>query len=471
MIPKKLAIALYLLTLVVFLRCDSFALNTISADNPNFQYTGRIDFSDSTKPIIFWPGTYIRTKFDGKYLMIVLDDQTGESFYNVFVDENYDAPLIIDCEPGQKSYLVSATLKDTVHSLLIFRRTEASTGPTKFLGIQILDNKNIFPPTERPKRKIAFYGNSITCGMGNEAADYADDDKMKDENNFTAYGAITSRILNADYMCTAKSGIGIIISWFDLIIPDYFYRLNPDDPNSRWDFEKYIPDVVIINLFQNDSWLIKNLSPVPDSSQIVHAYENFIKQIRTAHPTSLIICALGSMDATKIGSPWPGYIQQAVENLRSENDINLETFFFPFDENWQKHPRVRHHQEMADSLSKFIKLKMNWTDEDPVNIGSNQNPTNPEKFVLYQNYPNPFNPVTKIKYEMPLNSVVNENFRLLQLKIYDALGKEISTLVKQNLNPRNYETVFDASSLSSGIYFYKLFSVDFSITKSMVLLK
>lgn len=78
---------------------------------------------------------------------------------------------------------------------------------------------------------------------------------------------------------------------------------------------------------------------------------------------------------------------------------------------------------------------MNWDDEEPVNIGLNENPTNPEKFILYQNYPNPFNPVTKIKYEIPLNSVVNENFRSLQIKIYDALGKEISTLVNQNCFP------------------------------------
>lgn len=78
---------------------------------------------------------------------------------------------------------------------------------------------------------------------------------------------------------------------------------------------------------------------------------------------------------------------------------------------------------------------------------------------------------TKIKYEIPLNSVVNENFRSLQLKVYDTLSKEIKTLVNEKLIPGNFETVFDASSLSSGVYFYKLFSEGFSITKSMVLLK
>ncbi|MBI1933696.1 MAG: T9SS type A sorting domain-containing protein [Ignavibacteriales bacterium] len=468
---KKFDFVITIFILLIFYRCDSVSLNTIKPDNPSFQFTGRIDFSDSLKPILFWPGTSIKTKFEGKYLMLVLDDKTGESFYNVFIDENYNDPIIIDCEAGQKSYLVSATLKDTLHSLLIFRRTEASTGPTKFLGIQLLDNKTILPPDERPKRKIVFYGNSITCGMGNEAADNANDDKMKDENNFLAYGAITSRLLNAEYMCTAKSGIGILISWFDLIMPNYYYRLNPDDENSNWDFEKFVPDVVVINLFQNDSWLIKNLNPVPDSTQIVEAYENFVKQIRAVHPKSLIICALGNMDATKAGSPWPGYIIQAVNNLRLKNDLNLETYFFPFDESWQKHPRVRHHKKMADSLSKFIKMKMNWEDENPVKIGLNNSNISPENFVLFQNYPNPFNPLTKIKYEIPKSTSPYETFHNVQLKVYDTLGKEVATLVNQALISGNYETVFDAGKYSSGVYFYNLFSEGFSITKSMVLLK
>lgn len=100
-------------------------------------------------------------------------------------------------------------------------------------------------------------------------------------------------------MCTAKSGIGIMISWFDMVMDDYYYRLNPDDVNSNWDFNEFIPDVVVINLFQNDSWLVGGINPVPDSSQRVAAYIAFVREIRSRHPEAFIVCALGSMDATK----------------------------------------------------------------------------------------------------------------------------------------------------------------------------
>ena len=88
----------------------------------------------------------------------------------------------------------------------------------------------------------------------------------------------------------------------------------------------------------------------------------------------------------------------------------------------------------------------------------------PENFYLHQNYPNPFNPTTKIKFDLPRGSYV-------QLIIYDALGREINEIVNENLQAGVYERNFDAFSLPSGIYFYKLISNDFSETKKMLLLK
>ena len=350
---------------VIFFFCSIsklFGITTIKADNPNFQYTGRIDFSTPDQPTLFWPGTYIKAKFEGSSIFVMLDDKTGQTYYDVFIDERYGYPHVIHCSAGSKNYLVDSTLADTVHSLLIFRRTEASTGPTKFLGIELNDGKTLLESPARPKHKILFYGNSITCGMGNEAPDSAADGNLANEDNFLAYGAVASRLLNADYMCIAKSGIGIIKSWFNLIMPDYYYRLNPDSSNSMWDFSEYVPDVVVINLFQNDSWLLKN----KDSSTITNAYINFVEKIRSHHPDAFIICSLGSMDATKIGSPWPGYIEGAVQYMRDvKNDPNITTYFFPFDPRWTKHPRVRHHLMMGQNLANFIDQKLNWlTDVD-----------------------------------------------------------------------------------------------------------
>ncbi len=452
-----------LLLSYLFINVNLFGTVIIKPDHPNFQYTGRIDFSIPDKPVIYWPGTYIRANFEGSILIIMLDDQSGQSFYNVFIDDDYDNPHVIDCIGGSNIYLISASLKDTVHSLLIFRRTEASTGPTRFLGIQIADGKTLTLPPQRKDHKIIFYGNSITCGYGNEAQDYAGDNNLAQENNFLSYGAIAARLLNADYMCIAKSGIGIMISWFDMVMGDYYYRLNPDDPDSRWDFDEFIPDVVVINLFQNDSWLIGNLNPVPDSSKIINAYVEFVNSVRSRHPNAYIICALGNMDATSIGSPWPGYIESAVDFIRENYyDLNIGTLFFPYDPAWTKHPRVRHHLQMAQILSDHINQKMGWiTNLEEKNI-TNQ----PYSFILSQNYPNPFNPKTKIEFS------VLEPGRY-SLKIFNVLGQEIKSLFDDYHEPGSFSTYFEAEGLASGIYLYSLFNMNTNLilTKKMLYLK
>ncbi len=88
----------------------------------------------------------------------------------------------------------------------------------------------------------------------------------------------------------------------------------------------------------------------------------------------------------------------------------------------------------------------------------------PEAFTLHQNYPNPFNPTTKIKFEIPKSSFVT-------IKIYNALGKEITTLANENLNAGIYSVSWDASAYSSGIYFYKIITNEYSESKKMVLIK
>jgi len=90
--------------------------------------------------------------------------------------------------------------------------------------------------------------------------------------------------------------------------------------------------------------------------------------------------------------------------------------------------------------------------------------TNINNYHLQQNYPNPFNPTTKINYQLP-------NMSLVILKVYDVLGKEIATLVNEEKPAGSYEVEFDATQLSSGIYFYKLQAGEFVETKKMIYLK
>ena len=93
----------------------------------------------------------------------------------------------------------------------------------------------------------------------------------------------------------------------------------------------------------------------------------------------------------------------------------------------------------------------------------------PQKFTLSQNYPNPFNPTTTIKYSIP--SVGTARELSVQLKVYDILGREIATLVNKKQSPGRYAVDFNASSLSTGIYYYRLKASNFIQTKKMILLK
>lgn len=94
---------------------------------------------------------------------------------------------------------------------------------------------------------------------------------------------------------------------------------------------------------------------------------------------------------------------------------------------------------------------------DPILLG-------PSIFKLSDNYPNPFNPSTKISYNLPQSGNV-------LLKVYDILGNEVATLINEHKEPGNYSIEFNASGLSSGIYFYQLVAENFISTKKMILLQ
>jgi enterochelin esterase-like enzyme len=88
----------------------------------------------------------------------------------------------------------------------------------------------------------------------------------------------------------------------------------------------------------------------------------------------------------------------------------------------------------------------------------------PASFNLSQNYPNPFNPVTKINYSLPQTSFI-------KIKVFDLLGREISTLVQEQKSAGSHVVIFDGSSLGSGVYIYRMEAGDFMDTKKLLLMK
>ncbi|MDP3149133.1 MAG: T9SS type A sorting domain-containing protein, partial [Ignavibacteria bacterium] len=145
---------------------------------------------------------------------------------------------------------------------------------------------------------------------------------------------------------------------------------------------------------------------------------------------------------------------------------------------------LKYLNDYKNATDKFAELAAKYPDDDlvfesnyllgEVDANSNQQAASPQiaqsnlpmptEYALEQNYPNPFNPATTITYQLPKSGSVT-------LKIYDMLGKEVRTLVNEQKEMGRYTVQFDASSLASGMYVYRLRANDYTSTKKMLLLK
>lgn len=333
----------------------------IPATDPGITYSGRID-STYGAVNLYWSGTSVQIQFEGQSISGIFQDESGNNYYNVLLDED----SLYTLRPGtsRATLPLASNLSKGPHTVKLFKRTEWDRGKTTFYGFQI-EGKPRLLPREAPKTlKMEFYGNSITAGYAVEDLSGKDRPDSIFTNNYLSYAAITARHFDAEYRCICKSGIGILVSWFPLIMPELYDRLIPSDPESHWDFSPYTPDVVVINLFQNDSWLVNlpdhaqfkarfgNRPPTDD--QIISAYADFVKNIRSNYPEAAIVCMLGNMDITRAGSPWPGYVAQAVEQLA---DPRIYTHFVPY-KNTPGHPSIAEQEALANSLIDFIEANI-----------------------------------------------------------------------------------------------------------------
>lgn len=356
---KPFAVVLFLSTFILRVSAQS---NLVRFDDPRITYSGRAGFKTDAAEL-YWSGASVKINFTGFGMAVILKDQDTSNYYQVIVDGNVIAKIHPDT--SKNVYQLVSDLSAGKHTLELFKRTEWDKGKTMFYGFIPIKEASVLAASALPKRKIEFYGNSITCGYATE--DYKNDSSIGYfENNYLSYAAITARHFNAQYSCIAKSGIGVLISWFPLIMPEMYDRLDPTDSTSKWDFTKYTPDLVVINLFQNDAWLTQRPefgefkhrfgATAPSEKTIISAYKNFVQSLRNKYPKAKLICALGSMDATQAGSPWPGYIEKAVKEL---HDKNIYTYFFPY-KNTPGHPKVPEQKVMADDLITFISKTIKW---------------------------------------------------------------------------------------------------------------
>lgn len=339
----------------------------ISFDDPRIQYEGRIGEKKGEAAELYWSGTNVRIRFKGTGIKALLEDYNGQNFFNIIIDGKSVRKIKIDSV--KSLYSLAENLSPGEHVVELFKRTqinkEYNRGYTWFYGFQLNDGKVLLPPPLK-KRKIEFYGNSITCGHAIEDTTGGDSGAGIFENNYLSYAALTARHYQTQYSCISISGIGLMAGFRKVIMPEVYNLLNPFDSTDYWNFSKYTPDVVVVNLLQNDEAVISR----PDNEQfkkrfgttaptdgfIIQSYKDFILKIRTHYPDASIICALGSMGITRQGSKWPALVEKAVKELQ---DARIYTHFFKYKET-AGHPRVNEQRIMADSLIKFIDAHIGW---------------------------------------------------------------------------------------------------------------
>ena len=156
---------------------------------------------------------------------------------------------------------------------------------------------------------------------------------------------------------------------------------------------------------------------------------------------------------------------RTLYNYDSNNNCTLELAAAWIDDQWTARKENLVFQDSFGRTFNFYTFKFNAYYK-PFNTTAvtDYKISNVTQFVLKQNYPNPFNPKTTIKYSILKSSFVT-------LKVYDMLGKEVTTLVNEERGTGNYKVDFDGSYLPSGVYFYRMQAGIFSETKKLVLLK
>ncbi len=347
--------------------CSSITTNhyeqtrLIDADHPYIQFVGRFDFSNPQKVKFDWPGVFISTKFIGESIVVRLNDDSNE--YSVVVDNSL--PKLLRKDTAENLYSVEGLVDSVPHTITIHKRTETFVGVGEFEGF-ILDGKGeLLPPDKRPERRIEFIGNSITCGYGVEGDSPDCHFSPVTENANLSYAAIASRELNADYHLIAYSGRGVVRNYGDSNkisvepMPALYDRICFNDTISKWDFTKWIPQVVVINLGTNDF----STQPFPDKNVFQNAYKNLIDRVRNLYPGVAVFCICGPM----IEEPCKSYIKEVIIlDQKGKRDRNVFFVEIPrstlADADWgcDWHPNVSGMIKIADILSSEIKARMNW---------------------------------------------------------------------------------------------------------------
>ena len=324
---------------------------------PAVHFVGRMDTSDPAGPRFAWSGTGVVASFSGTTLTLRLDD-SGTNQFTVVLDGELAPTLVTTAGPND--YVLATDLAPGTHRIEVYRRTEASFGPTQFLGFDFGADGELLPPPP-VSRRIEIIGDSVSAGYGNEGVlpcGFSADT----ENHYLTYGAIAARALGAELSTVAWSGKGVVNNYDADVnepMPDLYGRTLPQDPTSTHDFAIQ-PEVVLINLGTNDF----STDGDPSTEQFATGYAALLTRVRAAYPDARIIGTVGPLLAGEDLAAARAGIAAGVEAFVAAGGGNVRAWEMNVPNGnppgCDYHPNLETHRAMAEVVAAEIESQLSF---------------------------------------------------------------------------------------------------------------
>ncbi|WP_395064151.1 GDSL-type esterase/lipase family protein [Flavobacterium sp.] len=351
--------------LIFFLSISIGSAQQLVQEIQVYDYAGRMEHLGNNKTTLIGSASSISFNFTGAKCAVSLksvDSYEHHNYVSLVLDGDYIGRLKV--EKGEtKSYPITISRDLKEHNLTIYKATEASNGGILFDGTTAVlsEIKHI------KKKKIEFIGNSITCGMGNDTKEIpCGTGEWYDQHNaYWAYGPILSRTLNADYLLSSVSGIGMYRNWNDehkdeAIMPDVYEKLYLNKNDAKpYDF-KFQPDLVSICLGTNDLSDGDGVKPrLPfNEEKYVSNYIKFIKTVYKHSPNARIVLLNSPMVSGERNITLVKCLKQVIAAFKKDKK-HKKIALFEYQPMQPKgcgsHPDIEDHKVMAQQLESFFK--------------------------------------------------------------------------------------------------------------------
>jgi lysophospholipase L1-like esterase len=345
---------------------DAAAVDAAAPDAgaPGVRYVGRVDVRAANDARFSWSGTGVVARFVGSSLSVKL---TGGRDYTVLIDGILRPKLVV----ASGTTKIADNLSTGAHTVELYRRVqgggEGGVGASLFQGFSFGAGGMLLAPPAAPARRLEVIGDSISCGTGIEGANESCGLSADTENHYATYAAIAARQLGAELHTIAIGGKGLYCNYSDCPtstdpVPTYFARTLREDASPAWDFARYQPDAVIVNLGTNDF----NHDRPPTEAAFTSAYRSFLQRLRSSYPKAKILCSIGPMLWGDSLTTVRRSIANAVSSRVDGGDSDVSTFELAPQNKDQDgigcgwHPNIKTHQKMAQALESALRAKLGW---------------------------------------------------------------------------------------------------------------